>query len=74
MTTCVEIFKTDVSHADDASMIVKLLLQKLPQYKVNFDLEDCDLILRVESLHQQVDHQRIIHLLNTQGYSCILLT
>jgi hypothetical protein len=74
MSNCVEIFKTDVSQADDATALVKLLLQKFPHYIVNFDLEDCDLILRVESPHQEVDHQRIIHLLNTQGYNCTLLT
>lgn len=44
----VEVFKTNVNSQDHASEIVHALQKMLPFAKINFDLEDCDKILRVE--------------------------
>jgi LPS O-antigen subunit length determinant protein (WzzB/FepE family) len=44
----VEVFKTNVKQVDEAERIVKHLKVNFPTYKANFDLSDCDNILRVE--------------------------
>jgi hypothetical protein len=74
MLVRVEIFKTEVNQASEAASIVKVLSQHFPDYRVNFDLENCDGIMRVESHQQEINIEQIIHLLNRQGYSCTHLT
>lgn len=44
----VEIFKTNVDSRKLASKIVTDLNQLYPNYHINFDLEDCDRVLRIE--------------------------
>ena len=45
----IEIFKTNVSNKKLAGRVLKALRTRLPAYAFNFDLEDCDRILRVQS-------------------------
>ena len=45
----VEVFKTNVDCEHLAIKIVNVLYGKFHCHKVNFDLEDCDNILRIES-------------------------
>ncbi|MDR3697839.1 hypothetical protein [Mucilaginibacter sp.] len=45
----VEIFKTNVTNKKTAARVLKELTARLPAYRFNFDLEDCDRILRVQS-------------------------
>jgi hypothetical protein len=44
----VEVFKTNVTSKKDANEIISILQILLPLAKINFDLEDCDNILRIE--------------------------
>ena len=44
-----EIFKTNVRKVSEAKKLVILLLDHFPEAKINFDLKDCDNILRVEA-------------------------
>jgi hypothetical protein len=74
MNTQVEIFKTDVKQECEAAALVSLLLQHLPYCRINFDLEDCDRILRIESAQQEINLPQVIHIMNKQGYRCTLLT
>lgn len=74
MNTQVEIFKTDVMQECEATALVSLLLQHWPHCRINFDLEDCDRILRIESAQQEINLPQIIHIMNRQGYTCTLLT
>jgi len=67
----VEVFKTNVQQKKEAQMLVQLLTQHFPAHKINFDLSDCDKILRVEG--EQVVPQRIITLLHSNNYQCIVL-
>jgi len=48
-STRVEIFKTNVSNEQLANKIVSDLKQLYPDYRINFDLEDCDKVLRIEN-------------------------
>lgn len=45
----VEVFKTDVNNQEDAAQVISALQVILPSAKINFDLEDCDKILRIEN-------------------------
>lgn len=64
----VEIFKTNVTDGSQAGLVIQLLMEQWPQYQVNFDLEDCDHILRVESAF--VENEQIITFLKWKGYVC----
>ncbi len=50
----VEIFKTDVQEVSKANRVIEKLLQQFPSYRINFDLQDCDRILRVESCNGSI--------------------
>lgn len=67
----VEVFKTNIILADDASLILQLLNSQYPNHKVNFDLEDCDKILRVEGF--EINKEQIINLFITRGIQCEIL-
>jgi len=44
----VEVFKTNITSEEKAEEILLSLKREFPLYKANFDLEDCDNILRCE--------------------------
>jgi hypothetical protein len=68
----VEVFKTNVQKKDETITIIQKLHEYCPQGKINFDLEDCDKILRVEDVY--VPKVKIVLLLNAYGYHCEILT
>lgn len=70
----VEVFKTSVEEAEEAALIIALLLDHFPDCKVNFDLDDCDRILRIESHNGMLPDMEIKRLLSDYGYFCELLT
>jgi len=67
----VEVFKTTVQEVVDAEKIIALLLTHLPAHKINFDLDDCDKILRVEG--ESVKIELICELLQTECFDCEVL-
>ncbi|MEQ8361873.1 MAG: hypothetical protein RIF39_00795 [Cyclobacteriaceae bacterium] len=64
----VEIFKTNVNNKRAAHKAIFLLSQDSPEYEINFDLDDCDNVLRVMGRH--VDVQRILKRMKGLGYRC----
>lgn len=67
--TCViQVFKTDVFEQEHADMLCNLVEHALTVQRANFDLEDCDKILRVVST-ANID-QEIIALLRLYGFKC----
>jgi hypothetical protein len=68
----VEVFKTNVMSHDQANMLLAQLQNVFPDYKINFDLEDCDRILRVESKNSIITDW-VIDLIQTQGYEVEIL-
>jgi hypothetical protein len=44
----IEIFKTDVENEEQAKILLALLYVKIHPAEINFDLEDCDNILRIK--------------------------
>ncbi|MFL9483838.1 hypothetical protein ACI6Q2_13755 [Chitinophagaceae bacterium LWZ2-11] len=66
----VEIFKTDVRCDKNAGRIIRLLKMTFPYYKSNFDLNDCDNILRIESGDENIKIDEIEELVKTTGHIC----
>ena len=67
----VEVFKTNVEEQKASEQIIQVLLEQFPLHKVNFDLEDCDRILRVHG--QFFSAKRIVELVKENGYECEIL-
>lgn len=67
----VEVFKTNVQRESDKNYVVAIIQTHFPDYKINFDLEDCDKILRIEGVELQCDN--IIDYVNCLGYTCVRL-
>jgi hypothetical protein len=68
----VEVFKTNVQHRELAEQLASILRGRFAFSRINFDLEDCDKILRVEG--QQICVENIIEILSTHGLECEVLT
>jgi len=67
----VEIFKTNIAHVDVANAIIEQLQHHFPQGKINFDLEDCDRILRIENQH--IEPMAVIKVVSDNNYYCEIL-
>lgn len=64
----VSVFKTNVLLETEAQRLIRLISRKFPRLKVNFDLEDCDKILRVEGNDLPVGD--IANSLIQMGFEC----
>lgn len=69
----VEVFKTNVETGDQAQQLVDQIHAQFPAYSVNFDLDDCDRILRVKSAGI-VAENTLIEILNQRGFDASILT
>jgi hypothetical protein len=71
MEAMVEVFKTNVRGKRQARTLLNILSERFPFFKINFDLEDCDKILRVEG--SNVRQEKIAKLVTDNGYCCDVL-
>ena len=69
----VEVFKTDVKYRDHANMLIGEIHKTFVDYKVNFDLEDCDKILRVECTRGVIQSSFLVNLLKNFGFNAEVL-
>ncbi|MFD2941375.1 hypothetical protein ACFS3A_15130 [Flavobacterium notoginsengisoli] len=67
----VEIFKTNVQKESEKDYVIAVIQTQFPDYKINFDLEDCDKILRVEGIDIQCDN--LMDYVHCLGYTCVRL-
>lgn len=67
----IEVFKTDVQQPGTANLLIAKLMLLFPGCRVNFDLEDCDRVLRIEG--KNICPEKTAQLLNASGYSCQML-
>ena len=67
----VEVFRTNVQEQDLAKELTMRLLAHFPHHKINFDLQDCDKILRVEGA--AISREKIIELITSEGFQCHVL-
>lgn len=56
----VEVFKTDIQNpAEGMAMTIKIL-EHLSGYRITFDLEDCDKVMRIASKNGEIDVDAIL--------------
>ncbi len=67
----VEIFKTNVEETSESILLLQKLSGHFPKYKINFDLNDWDRILRVQG--EDISVEKIIQVMNKENYQCIVL-
>ncbi len=68
---CVEVFKTNVNEPYESYLVLQQLLARFPKRQINFDLEDCDRILRLEG--DEIVNETVIGIVNACGYACEVL-
>ncbi|MCB2380053.1 hypothetical protein LGH70_20835 [Hymenobacter sp. BT635] len=69
----VEVFKTNVTARRQARLLLNQIHNTFTQYRANFDLEDCDKVLRVESHTGLVSPACLISLLQEAGFQAEVL-
>ena len=67
----VEVFKTNVRSIRKAELIIQRLAEEFPAHKINFDLNDCDKILRVQG--KNILQREIINVVTALNYQCEIL-
>lgn len=67
----VEVFKTNVQKKTQSKMLLCVLSKAFPSFKINFDLSDCDKVLRVEGDNMEVSGITI--LVEKSGFTCEVL-
>ena len=70
----VEVFKTDVTSPDQARKILVEIRSSFADLDGNFDLQDCDNILRVTSRSANIYPNLVIELLARIGHHAEVLT
>jgi len=63
----IEVFKTNVKDKSQSQVLINLIHRAFPNYKANFDLDDCDKILRVCGITNPLQAFQIINLLKDFG-------
>ncbi len=69
----VEVFKTNVEEQSQADVLLTAIQQVMQDCTVNFDLEDCDRILRVK-YEEAIDPVILIKLLKDFGFEAKILS
>lgn len=67
----VEVFKTNIQKKAQGKMLLCILSKAFPSLKINFDLSDCDRVLRVEG--DNMEAFRIMMLVEEYGFKCEVL-
>lgn len=69
----VEIFRTNVTKSSEAKRIVRQISIDLPNSKINFCLDDCDRILRVETANGSLNANAVIEIVKRNKFHCEIL-
>ena len=67
----IKVFKTNVQEKAQSKMLLCILSEAFPSFKINFDLSDCDRVLRVEG--DNMEALRILILVKEYGFACEIL-
>lgn len=62
----IEVFKTNINCPDKARQLIENIQATFVHYKANFDLDDCDRILRVDCNAEKISAM-FIHWLSSNG-------
>ncbi|HRP55314.1 hypothetical protein [Agriterribacter sp.] len=69
----IEVFKTNVHNRHDAAMLIEQIHRSFLDYQANFDLEDCDRILRVKCISGVIKSALLIDFLKDLGFEAEVL-
>lgn len=69
----VEVFKTNVTNRKQAEYLLDKIHKKHPGYTANFDLQDCDNILRIHSKNVEIEAESITSLFKHLGFTIEVL-
>ncbi len=69
----IEVFKTNVIDAIVAQKIIDQIHANFNHYQSNFDLEDCDRILRIKCLEGFISAPEVIAIVNGNGFNASIL-
>jgi hypothetical protein len=69
----VEVFKTNVNDSVQAHMLIGQIHKSFADYKANFDLEDCDKILRIKCASGLIHSVQVINILLSYGVKAEVL-
>ncbi len=64
----VEVFKTNIQRKSQSKMLHGILAEAFPAFKINFDLSDCDKVLRV--VGENIETFSIMILVKECGFHC----
>lgn len=62
-----EAFKTNVQKKTQSKKLLCVLSEALPTFKINFDLSDCDKVLKVEG--ENMEALPIINMVKLYGFT-----
>ncbi|HTE27561.1 hypothetical protein [Flavitalea sp.] len=68
----VEVFKTTVCDSYYAKLLLRKIHARFPVYQANFDLSDCDHILRIKS-PGSIDVYHVLLIIRSFGYQAEVL-
>jgi hypothetical protein len=69
----IEVFKTNVECPDQAMMLIDQINKNFADYKANFDLHDCDNILRVKTTRECIEPEGLINFIKHFGFHAEVL-
>ncbi len=69
----VEVFKTNVKDHDYANRLIEQIHKNFIGYNANFDLQDCDNILRIKSITGIIESNPLISFLEQFGCEAEIL-
>lgn len=73
ITRMVEVFRTNVSDRAHAEKLIDQIQTMFSHYRANFDLDDCDRILRVKCNNGSVEPASVINLVRESGFVAEIL-
>lgn len=69
----IEIFTTNVTKRSEAEMVLKKIESVFPGYRANFDLEDCDHVLRIDTRGAEICNSAVIELMERLGFRAMVM-
>ena len=69
----VEVFKTNVQTDEEANRLTRHIRESFSGCQVNFDLDDCDRILRFQSFTGLIPAGQLIELMRVAGFQAEIL-
>ena len=70
----IEVFKTNVKEREQANLLLETIHKAFKGHEANFDLEDCDKILRIRYTDGIIQPGLYIQLLNDFGFYAEVLS